>query len=98
MTPQDATKLAAVEQMVATDNAARPKAGSSDTSSSGSDNTTWMTAADVSASAELAAELQAAMADKTWHPEGEGLLSVVSCVQHPMSKYEWLFGRQRPPP
>jgi hypothetical protein len=82
MTPQDATKLAAVEQMVAADNVARPKAGSSDMSSSGSDNTTWMTAADVSASAELAAELQAAMADKTWHPEGEGLcvLLAASCT------------------
>jgi hypothetical protein len=69
MTSQDATELAAVEQTVASDNAAEAQDGS----------TAWMTAADVSASAELAAELQAAMADKTWHPEGEGLSSVVVC-------------------
>jgi hypothetical protein len=83
MTPQDATKLAAVEQTVATDMAADPQdrssSSSSRTPSSGSGNTAWMTAADVSASAELAAELQAAMADKTWHPGGEALTAAVIC-------------------
>jgi hypothetical protein len=78
-----AVNLAAVEQTVAAENAADSQdSSSSHTSSSGSGSSTWMTAADVSASAELAAELQAAMADKTWHPEGEAL-SAVSCLLHP---------------
>jgi hypothetical protein len=75
MTPAvDAAKLAAAEQTVAAYIATESQDGSScHTSISSSGNTTWITAAHVSASAELAAELQAAMADKAWHSEGEAL-------------------------
>lgn len=63
-------KLATAEQKLAQENGVRLHESSNrgDTSSSGKG---WVTAADVSASAELAAELKTLLADKTWHGEGE---------------------------